>query len=82
MKLAAEDVPFLRIGRAGQVHPHLHDWMPGGGHTLTPQCAASGHRTEAAGVPASEAPSSLPACPPIADAHVAHAPHELLRATY
>ena len=32
MKLAAEDVPFLRIGRAGQVHPRLHDWMPGGSH--------------------------------------------------
>ena len=32
MKLAAEGVPFLRIGRAGQVHQRLHDWMPGGSH--------------------------------------------------
>ena len=32
MKLAADDVPFLRIGRAGQVHQRLHDWMPGGSH--------------------------------------------------
>ena len=32
MKLAAEGVPFLRLGRPGQVHPRLHDWMPGGSH--------------------------------------------------
>ena len=29
-KLAAEAVPFLRIGRRSQVEPRLHDWMPGG----------------------------------------------------
>ena len=29
-KLAAESVPFLRIGRRSQVEPRLHDWMPGG----------------------------------------------------
>ena len=29
-KLAAEAVPFLRIGRGSQVEPRLHDWMPGG----------------------------------------------------
>lgn len=68
MKLAAEDVPFLRIGRAGQVHPHLHDWMPGGGHH--PDTSVRGLRATAQEARVVRprpltAPSSLPACPPI-----------------
>ena len=32
LKLAAEGVPFLRIGRLSQVDQGLHAWMPGGSH--------------------------------------------------
>ena len=30
VKLAAEGVPFLRIGRLSQVEPRLEAWTPGG----------------------------------------------------
>ncbi len=30
MKLAREQVPFLRLGRASGVHPAVRPWLPGG----------------------------------------------------
>ena len=65
-KLAAEGVPFLRLGRPGQVHPRLHDWMPGGSHY--PDTSVRGLRAtaqEARVVCPSPltAPFLLPACP-------------------
>lgn len=30
MKLAREQVPFLRLGRASGVHPAVRSWLPGG----------------------------------------------------
>lgn len=45
LKLAAEGVPFLRIGRLSQVEQRLHGWMPGGSHY--PDTSVAGLRATA-----------------------------------
>ena len=86
MKLTADGVPFLRLGRLGQVHPRLHAWMPGGSHhpdTSVRGLKAIAHKARVV----SPSPLSAPFIPAsmlsdVQSAHAAHPLHGLLCIAY